>query len=440
MNSPWHTCVHGIGLGGRPARFDHNRSDAAVLQRLSRKYVRHAREEPYARWSDILARAAIASTSRPTALHHVLSELQSLWHKLDWPVTRAMGCALALNVLSRMPVWTGRSMWLDIAAEACLKESIDALACSGNDKERYAIAMGMVTLIDALTCTGRGGLLLQRPDGFAPIESLLHEISGLNSHFLRGRSLATLLAALDPQALAPEARAQFRAALLREMRELDRASTDPASALDDGIHTRHDHVLFPLALLLTGAAHVEPLMEGVRLDGAASLMQRLYEHSTLSSRASQWTFCSLALLHLERIDRRQALERTLNLASVYAEAGHAMHADGYLRCCYLLTTAEALGGRAQLSAELEAPLRRPLKADASTTASGLAPKYQRQAMWSAYALFASSRSSWSLDLAQTCESLEEAWTSTPVIWDNEACMVFGHALVDTALDLKENTL
>lgn len=434
MNSPWHTCMHGLGLGARPRRFG-GPADASALLRLSKRYVERASNRPYARWVEVLVRAALTPSTTVKEQGSAWASLHGIWPALHWPVDRSMGCALAVNVLSRNGMWPEHAAWLDVLADTCLRETLDALAQVQQERERYAMAMGAMTLIHALGRVDRARRLGWCEDGREPVGALAREIAVLQDPFLRARSLGTLLTVLDEAAQSPEVVSMLSDALHQEMRALDGLLASPDPGPHDGIHLGHDRILFPLALLLSGAADwSSALIDRDALTGMSSLMRMLFDAASLRSQASQWRFCSAALIGLGRLDRQQAGDATVDLARRYLASGSVTKADAYLRCCYLLTTAECFEMRDLLPRELEAPLcaaADPVLGDIDE----LDPKYRRQTMWSAYALFASSASSLSLGLAQTCERLAQAWAQVNEPWDELGCMELGHALVDVALDL-----
>lgn len=437
MNSPWHTCMHGLGLGARPMRFG-DPADATALLRLSHCYVERALNRPYARWVEVLVRAALAPPATLKAQGPVWASLHGIWPALHWPVDRSMGCALAVNVLSRNGMWSEHAAWLDVLADTCLRETLDALAQVQQERERYAMAMGATTLIHALGRVGRAHELGWRDDGREPVRTLVREIAALQEPFLRGRCLGTLLAILDETVQSPDVVAMLSDALHQEMRVLDGLLACPDLGPHDGIHQGHDHILFPLSLLLSGAAGWScALIERDALTGMGALMRLLFDSASLRSQASQWRFCSMALMRLGCLDRQQASDASVDLARRYLASDGTTKADAYLRCCYLLSTAESFDARDLLPRGLEGPLCE-VPDPARTHVDELDLKYRRQTMWSAYALFASGSSSPSLGLAQTCERLAQAWAKVDEPWDEAGCMELGHALVDVALDLSRH--
>ncbi len=435
MVSPWHTCMHGLDIGRRPLRFA-DPVDAAPLLRLSQRYVERAASRPFARWVAVLVQEALGERTTSQGQGHGGASLRDIWHTLNWPLDRSMGCALAVNVLSQTSMWHTEAAWLNVLADACLCEALDNLTRAQHERERYAMAMGAVALIHAFSRHGKAHLLGSCGDGREPLGILVGEIAHLQAPFLRGRCLGVLLDALNEADQSAVVVSSLGKALSHEMRVLDGMLAKPVQGLRDGIHMGHDHLLFPMSLLLSGAARwSSQLIERSVLANFAGLMRLLFDSASIRSQASQWRFCSAALVRLACIDREQALDITVDLAQRYLAARCDQSADAYLRCCYLLTTAERFDARDLLPSGLERPLYMAPIPGASDTET-LELKYRRQTMWSAYALFASGMSS-SLNLAMTCSRLETAWSTVDETWDEAGCMELGHALVDAALDLRQ---
>lgn len=319
--TPWHTVIHGLGLGRDPAGFDELRANRvlAVSDALARRF-----DDPFHAFVEELLRVIVARAAGKTVRVRLGERLVGL----SDPLVHAQACALLVDVMRKMEL--PRDQVLGEQVRVALAHLVALPGASVRDRYQAAHLIGAL-LLAGVEWLDQAELALAGAAAFR----LLHSIP---SAFHRGRGAAILLTILGIIGAPAKGLAECQLRLLD--RAFQRIPDDPP----DGIHSGRDYRLFPLLLTLSVLG---PHQRYVWLEVARAELSQLAPRS----RASQTLFYVAALREIGLLDRyvpdREALLRAA--MEPYLADTDGRQADDYLRCAYLVHLARQLGCSEALS-------------------------------------------------------------------------------------------
>ncbi|MGH6649020.1 hypothetical protein [Aquabacterium sp.] len=398
------------------------------MRSLSEGFVR-SQGGAYARLVRHLVGVLLGSTDEPLRGDHVIAWLM----QLEGPPVDAMGCSLAVHTLCRVGIAQRHEAWL----RPRLKEAARRLFAlpSPNDQDLYVRLSALVAVFSAAAQAGWLDDFKDESPRFRPLSVFLDLQRTLKSPFLRGRCFALMLSVMggsDWQAMGG-AGGTFRQPLADVLRMLDQACQADWSQPGDGIHEGPDYLLFPLSELLSAMAGAGLGDQAFAERDWVATARQLFARASLSSRCSQLTFHGMALHSLGLATPEHLRTLVLDTAGRYAASGLLASHDAYLRCTYLVTFADRLRCRGELSAAIEQRLAIALMST-HPAEPAVNPKYLRQSMSAAYLLYAASDHGDALGLARVAGLIQDSWSRSVWPWRDWGPIEFGHALVDAALD------
>lgn len=380
--SPWHWCVHGLGLGQEPTGFD--ASKAGRLLETSR-VLRRKTENPYHVFSHQLLHG-IVSTCKAMSLGggdagqrghtHLASAVAQL---PDHPWQYARACAMLTESLVKLGQLEAYQHTLHQHLAAALKR-VEALSPT-TDKDRYEKLQLFTNLLLAAGQAGWTDLLASpQQDGADYVNTALQVIETISDVFYRGRGAAILFTVLGVVGCGEQVCDGPQDHLRRLLDIFDSQLDHPPARVPDGVHIGLDYTMFPLSLILNAIA---VLGHPEYLEYKRNWIQQAVSHFHLlpaNSRASQVIFYVFALSNLGVLEEHVPDVGALlhDCMEGYLQATDGTQVDDYLRCTYLVHLARQIGRCDVLTARVWAIL-----ADSIPRAAG-SELYLKSAYGSSY--------------------------------------------------------
>jgi hypothetical protein len=374
-SSPWHVCVHGLGLGSAACSEADIQPLLSISATLLQRNPNQAGQWVVHTLLELLTAAAGGHTRRMAeAEQRVLDLLPRLAAAKD----RAHAAAAALQVLAQL----GAEATADSVVRLYLRHTLRDLleGHTGSERECYHCLSAAIQLLDAanLACRTMPWHQVQLNAHF---ESVMTQVRRLERTFHRQRLTAVLL---DIGGARPWRHQELAGwterldLLLQECTEL-RGPLLPA----DEIHTGLDYLCFPLSLTLRTASRSP---DGRRLaiaSGAVDMAQWLCERLGAASKASQLALLIDALARLDAVPARTLRTQLSTALEAYLHCSSLEDADAYLRATYLIYAAQRLDCLERVSFSLYARLNH-----AVTVSQRPASGYFSLPMVIAYTLYA----------------------------------------------------
>lgn len=353
--TPWHWCLHGLGLGemtlpGEPVA-SRALCDIAMhcpgadLQRAATTLIRATA------FRDDDGEPSSTAGTQKDRLDDVCQAISALSSPIEAAFLSALFAQCAGAAGHPSLAWP------------CVARAISGLdrMRPHSDRQRYE----RVYLYTALVRAGAG------PLGDGPHDTLTQTAARAARHlttiedpFYRMRATALLAGVLAERGDALEVEALFHP-LGPQLRAARERPADP-------VHAGPDYALFCLCLAITASA----------MAGRSDWLQRdtdwiahadvLLDEVGPRSRPSMGLFYTIAMVSIGRLDPSHAATVALFTRAMreYLDVADGHSVDDYLRCTYLVHWGCLLGQRAQLDPRLFELLRRTLASDAAWQAEG----------------------------------------------------------------------
>jgi len=346
FSTPWHWCVHGLGLGQETRGFQ--LESAKDLVNLSHSLSLKA-DFNYHIFSHHLLQGIVVSCTderEPSPLSalssrvHFTNALQAL-PKEPWQYVRA--CALLTETLVKIDDIEAYQVDVLWHLRNSLK-TVSALPAT-SDKDRYEklqlysnilLAAGQANLHESVMFDSRAGVTY--------VEQALEVASEISDVFYRGRGSAilfTVLALLGRRSQVCQGDSNPLQVLLES---LDVALQVEAQRSTDGVHGGSDYHIFALSLILNAIAVLKcPEYLRYKRDWAATALS-LFKTLTPESKVSQLSFLCYALdnlgvVHTYIPDMANLFQQCMQ---AYLDTTNGAQTGDYLRCTYLIHLAHQL--------------------------------------------------------------------------------------------------
>ena len=345
--TPWHWCVHGLGIGQETSGFDASKSAqiVAISQALTQ-----AISGNYFQFIDHLLRGIVnichEKALKNEGFRHVayeqfaraITRLELLQND-PWQYSRA--CALLTESLVKLEL---HKSYRDILIWH-LSKALEKLSKLNptTDKLRYEKLQLFSNLFLAVGQAEFSDLWALESDGSSYIDLALDVAMNIDDLFYRGRGSAiifTVIAIIGDEDCLDSCKNHLQALLEAfdfELRNLSARGSD-------GVHEGTDFFIFPLSLILNAIAVLNcPEYLTYKRDWAKQAVSLFYSLSP-ASQTSQITFLISALdnlgllnIYFPKVDTlfRQCMDK-------YLQSTDGMGIDDYLRCTYLIHLAYQL--------------------------------------------------------------------------------------------------
>ncbi|MBN3884615.1 MULTISPECIES: hypothetical protein [unclassified Nostoc] len=345
--TPWHWCVHGLGIGQEATGFDPEKSDRLlkISFALSRKNNSSYNIFAHHLLNGILARCEAVSFNSYLAQERSHDEFKSAINQLPsepWQYARA--CALlteSLVKVGQLEPYRHLVRWhLERALEQVAKLDLSS------DKLRYEQLQLFANLLLAVGQAEFTDLLvLQQENGDTYTDKALQLATTISDIFYRGRGSAIIFSVLAIIGCREQVCTGEQNHLQTLLDIFDSELSDSLRRDSDGVHEGSDYYLFPLSLILNAIAVLDcPDYLTYKRDWGKQAVS-LYHTLSPTSQASQITFFiyaldNLGVLHVYVPDIVTFFHQCME---GYIQSTDGFRVDAYLRCTYLIHLACQLG-------------------------------------------------------------------------------------------------
>jgi hypothetical protein len=345
--TPWHWCVHGLGIGQETTGFDLDKSNRLleISLALSQKTQTDYHTFTHHLLHGIVARCAALSSSdrhaQQVAHDQFISAIQRLQSQ-KWQYARA--CALlteSLVKLGQIEVYRDDVHW---HLETALKQVVNLDATT--DKLRYEKLQLFANLLLAAGQAGFSDLLESRqPNGDTYADTALQVSTTISDIFYRGRGAAIIFSVLAIVGCQEQVYTGQKNHLQTLLDIFDANLSHSLNRDADGVHEGTDYYIFPLSLILNAIAVLDCPDYLIYKRNWVQQTVSLFHSLSPASQASQLTFFVYALDNLGVLDQYvpdvvmffdQCMAR-------YLQSTDGLRVDDYLRCTYLIHLACQLG-------------------------------------------------------------------------------------------------
>ena len=445
--TPWHWCVHGLGIGQETSGFDASKS--AQLLAISQTLTKTISSN-YFLFIDRLLHGIVTvchekalkkENCNKVAYEQFDSAIERLRLLQDEPWQYPRACALlteSLVKLERLEFYRDILHWH-------LHKALEQLSTFNptTDKLRYEKLQLLANLLLAAGQAEFSDLLVSKSNGRTYIDIALDVAINIDDLFYRGRGSAiifTVIAIVGYGDRLYGCENHLQALLDAFDWELSNLSDKDS----DGVHEGADYYIFPLSLILNAIAVLDcPEYLTYKRDWVQQTVS-LFDSLSPASQASQITFLISALDNLGLLDIYVPEVKILFQQCIdkYLQSTDGFGIDDYLRCTYLIHLAYQLQQSPCLHPRIYLILSRSL-------AQTLDSKFYRESsygssyMVAAYILSAFDRSnrlnllsSEPINLLQTISRFESSSYAV-----NTYAPRIAFALIETALRMRPlNTL
>ncbi|MFN6560859.1 MAG: hypothetical protein RMY28_013885 [Nostoc sp. ChiSLP01] len=345
--TPWHWCVHGLGIGQEATGFDRQKSDRLleISLALSRKTNTSYNTFAYHLLNGILAKCEAVSFNSCLAQERSHDEFKKAIDQLPrepWQYARA--CALlteSLVKVGQLEPYRHLVRWhLERALEQVTKLDLSS------DKLRYEKLQLFANLLLAVGHAEFTDLLvLQQENGDTYADKALQLAATISDVFYRGRGSAIIFSVLAIIGSREQVCTGRQNHLQTLLNIFDSELNDSLARDSDGVHEGADYYLFPLSLILNAIAVLDcPDYLTYKRDWVEQAVS-LYHTLSPASQASQITFFIYALDNLGVLDVYvpDIVRFFHQCMKGYIQSIHDFRVDTYLRCTYLIHLACQLG-------------------------------------------------------------------------------------------------
>jgi hypothetical protein len=339
--TPWHWCVHGLGIGQEATGFEPDKSNRLleISLALSRKTQTNFHVFTHHLLHGIVATCAALSLGDRRAQQIAHDQFTSAIERLPsqhWQYPRA--CALlteSLVKLGQLEAYRDTIHWhLEIAFRQVAR--LDPT----NDKLRYEKLQLFANLLLAAGQAGFSDLL-----GNTSVDTALQVSTTISDVFYRGRGAAIIFSVLAIIGCQEQVCTGQENHLQRLLDLFDAKLNHSSSRDADGVHEGNDYYIFPLSLILNAIAVLDrPDYLMYKRDWVQQTVS-LFHALSPASQASQITFFVYALDNLGMLDMYVPNVVTFfdKCMQGYLQSTDGLRVDDYLRCTYLIHLACQLG-------------------------------------------------------------------------------------------------
>lgn len=337
--TPWHICVHGLGLGVVECR----RPGPGVLEKLLGLAEAIAVREGdggriLVQLLAALKNAIVSGSPQESYATELAVRIRKQLRLISDPVTHAWLSAQSVECLSKLVPCGLRPILLS----EMLRSAFVGLAegTRKSDLHEYDKAMAGVQLLWAAKSIGGYDCFVNRGSTSPFVEWLLQASEQLRDPFYRVRCSATLYSVLADAGYGGRIPG-LRSHVQRLLAFLDEAVKQGWHRPEDEIHSSSDYLMFSLALLLTAVSALDDDTLSSSQRHWIELAEISYRSLSVPSKTSQFSFYEKALRSLktpiEEV-RREFMRRLHEYLSFKSDR----RPDAYLRFSYLVFTAKSL--------------------------------------------------------------------------------------------------
>ncbi len=345
--TPWHWCVHGLGIGQEATGFAPDKSERLleISLVLSQKTKTDYHAFAHHLLHGIVATCAAISFGDRHAQQRAHEQFTSAIFQLPsepWHYARA--CALlteSLVKLGQLETYRHNVHWhLGMALR-----QVATLDCA-NDKLRYEKLQLFANLLLAAGQAGFSDLLaLPSQNGETYIDIALQVTTTISDVFYRGRGSAIIFSVLALVGYKEQVCTGAQNHLQTLLDLFEEELSHSQSRGTDGVHEGADYYIFPLSLILNAIAVLDcPDYLTYNRDWVQQTVSFFHSLSP-TSQASQITFFVYALDNLGVLDVHIPNVVTFfhQCMEGYLQSTDGSQVDDYLRCTYLIHLAYQLG-------------------------------------------------------------------------------------------------
>ncbi|MBN3908492.1 MAG: hypothetical protein HWQ35_18695 [Nostoc sp. NMS1] len=340
--TPWHWCVHGLGIGQEATGFEPDKSERLlkISLALSRKTNISYHGFAHHLLNGILATCEAVSLDKRShdEFKNAIDQLPSE----PWQYARA--CALLTESLVKV----GQLEPYRHLVHWHLKRALQQVAelNLSSDKLRYEQLQLFANLLLAVGQAEFTDLLgLQQQNGDIYTDIALQLATTISDIFYRGRGSAIIFSVLAIIGCREQVCTGEQNHLQTLLDIFDSELNESLTRDSDGVHEGSDYYLFPLSLILNAIAVLDcPDYLTYKRDWVEQAVS-LYHALSPASQASQITFFIYALDNLGVLDVYVPDVITFfhKCMEGYIQSTDGFRVDAYLRCTYLIHLACQLG-------------------------------------------------------------------------------------------------
>lgn len=345
--TPWHWCVHGLGLGQETIGFDQNKSERLLEMSLAllQKTKSDDRAFTHHLLHGIVATCAAVSLGDRNFQQQAHEQFTTAIQQLPtepWQYARASAVLTeSLVKLSQLEIYKEDvHKHLEIAFQ-----QVAALDVA-SDKLRYEKLQLFANLLLAAGQAGFGDLLAARQhNGDTYVGTALQLATTISDVFYRGRGSAVIFSVLAIIGYGEQVCNGQQNHLQTLLDIFDAELSHASTRSGDGVHEGADYYIFPLSLILNAIAVLEcPDYLTYKRDWVQQTVAFFHSLSP-ASQASQITFFLYALDNLGVLDVYVPDVVTFfhECMTGYLQSTDGSRVDDYLRCTYLIHLACQLG-------------------------------------------------------------------------------------------------
>ena len=345
--TPWHWCVHGLGLGQETTDFDLDKATRLVEISL---VLSQKTQSTYHQFTHHLLQGIVAicdaissgdSLAQQQA-HKQFTKAIELLPSNSWEYGRA--CALlteSLVKLGQLELYRQNVYeHLKIALTKVVKLE------PTNNKLRYEQLQLLANLFLAVGQAGFSDLLtLKQQDGNTYVDTALEIATTISDAFYRGRGSAIIFSVLGIIGQGEKVYNDSHNHLQNILDIFDAELSHSSSRDSDGVHQGGDFYIFPLSLILNGIAVLGRYdYLTYKRDWIATTMS-IFQSLSPASQTSQMMFLlsaldNLGMLNIYIPNVSAFFHRCMTR---YLNSTDGSQVDDYLRCTYLIHLACHLG-------------------------------------------------------------------------------------------------